>query len=57
MTGAPSPERWAIDISLVLNAVLGKTASIPPRGISELTTVGFEGFEGGEGGARSQRSL
>jgi hypothetical protein len=24
MTGAPSPERWAIDISLVLNAVLGK---------------------------------
>jgi IrrE N-terminal-like domain len=24
MTGAPSPERWAIDISVVLNAVLGK---------------------------------
>jgi hypothetical protein len=24
MTGAPSPERWAIDISMVLNAVLGK---------------------------------
>ncbi|MGA8614365.1 MAG: ImmA/IrrE family metallo-endopeptidase [Xanthobacteraceae bacterium] len=24
MTGAPSPERWAIDISLVLNTVLGK---------------------------------
>jgi hypothetical protein len=24
MTGAPSPERWAIDIGLVLNAVLGK---------------------------------
>jgi hypothetical protein len=24
MTDAPSPERWAIDISLVLNAVLGK---------------------------------
>jgi hypothetical protein len=24
MTGTPSPERWAIDISLVLNAVLGK---------------------------------
>lgn len=24
MTGAPSPERWAIDISLLLNAVLGR---------------------------------
>jgi hypothetical protein len=24
MTGAPSPERWAIDISLILNTVLGK---------------------------------
>jgi hypothetical protein len=24
MTSVPSPERWAIDISLVLNAVLGK---------------------------------
>jgi hypothetical protein len=24
MAGAPSPERWAIDISLVLNSVLGK---------------------------------
>jgi hypothetical protein len=24
MTGGPSPERWAIDISLVLNAALGK---------------------------------
>ncbi len=24
MTGTPSPERWAIDISLVLNTVLGK---------------------------------
>ena len=24
MTGAPSPESWAIDISLVLNTVLGK---------------------------------
>jgi hypothetical protein len=24
MTGVPSPERWAIDISLVLNGVLGK---------------------------------
>lgn len=24
MTGTPSPERWAIDISLMLNAVLGK---------------------------------
>src|SRR6266700_719427 len=24
MTGAPSAERWAIDISLVLNKVLGK---------------------------------
>ena len=24
MNGAPSPERWAIDISVVLNAVLGK---------------------------------
>jgi hypothetical protein len=24
MTGAPSPERWAIDISLMLNTVLGK---------------------------------